>query len=75
MKAIFLGLLSSSLGLLAALHAAELPYPKNLPFPDGIQHVRVERSDSDKYKFLHDPAMEHHKAELFAARRNTKCHA
>jgi hypothetical protein len=46
---------------LAALHAAELP------FPDGIQHVRVERSDSDKYKFLHDPAIEVHKGELFAA--------
>ena len=67
MKAVFLGLLLSSLGLLAALHAAELPSPDGLPFPDGIEHVRVERSDSDKYKFLHDPAIEVHKGELFAA--------
>ena len=67
MKAVFLGLLLSSLGLLAALHAAELTSPDGLPFPDGIQHVRVERSDSDKYKFLHDPAIEVHKGELFAA--------
>ena len=29
--------------------------------------MRVERSDSDKYKFLHDPAIEVHKGELFAA--------
>lgn len=49
------------LASLAALPAADAP------FPDGIQHVRVETSDSDKYKFLHDPAIEHHKAELFAA--------
>ena len=46
---------------LAAVPAAELP------FPDGIQHVRVERSDSDQYKFLHDPAIEVHKGALFAA--------
>jgi hypothetical protein len=46
---------------LAALRADELP------FPDGIQHVRVESSDSDQYKFLHDPAIEVHKGELFAA--------
>ncbi|MCL4204783.1 MAG: glycoside hydrolase [Pirellulaceae bacterium] len=39
----------------------------DLPFPAGIEHVRVERSDSDKYQFLHDPAMESHRGELFAA--------
>lgn len=67
MKAVFSGLLLSSLGLLVALHAAVASSPDDLPFPDGIQHVRVERSDSDQYKFLHDPAIEFHKAELFAA--------
>ena len=46
---------------MAALHAAE---PS---FPDGIEHVRVERSDSERYQFLHDPAIEFHKGELFAA--------
>ena len=46
---------------LAALHAAEPP------FPAGIEHVRVERSDSDRYQFLHDPAIELHKGELFVA--------
>jgi len=46
---------------LAVLHAAEPA------FPDGIEHVRVERSDSDRYQFLHDPAIEFHKGELFAA--------
>ena len=46
---------------LAALHAAEPP------FPAGIEHVRVERSDSDRYQFLHDPAIEFHKGELFVA--------
>lgn len=47
--------------------AAVASSPNRLPFPDGIQPVRVERSDSDKYKFLHDPAIEVHKGELFAA--------
>jgi hypothetical protein len=56
---IFLGALL--LVPLAALHGADLL------FPDGIRHVRVERSDSDQYKFLHDPAIEVHKGELFAA--------
>ena len=37
------------------------------PFPAGIEHVLVERSDSDRYQFLHDPAIEFHKGELFAA--------
>ncbi|MFZ4767784.1 MAG: sialidase family protein [Roseimicrobium sp.] len=37
------------------------------PFPDGIEHVLVERSDSDRYQFLHDPAIEFHKGELFVA--------
>jgi len=50
--------------LLASLQAS---HADELPFPDGIQHVRVERSDSDKYKFLHDPAIEVHKGELIAA--------
>ena len=50
--------------LLAPLAAATAA---DLPFPAGIEHVRVERSDSDKYKFLHDPAMEAHRGELFAA--------
>jgi len=49
------------IGSLAELRADELPFPKN------IEHVRVERSDSDPYKFLHDPAIEFHKGELFAA--------
>ncbi|MBN2294733.1 MAG: exo-alpha-sialidase [Pirellulales bacterium] len=39
----------------------------DLTFPAGIEHVLVERSDSDKYEFLHDPAIEYHKRELFAA--------
>ena len=46
---------------MAWLHATE-PL-----FPTGIEHVRVERSDSDRYQFLHDPAIEFHKGELFAA--------
>jgi hypothetical protein len=49
------------LATLSAVHAAEPP------FPAGIKHVRVERSDSDSYQFLHDPAIEFHKGELFAA--------
>lgn len=39
----------------------------DLPLPAGIEHVRVERSDSDKYQFLHAPAMEPHLGDLFAA--------
>lgn len=54
-------LLLPFLAPLAVLRAADLP------FPDGIQHIRVERSDSDPYKFLHDPAIEVHQGELFAA--------
>jgi len=49
------------LSSLAALHAAEPA------FPAGLEHVRVERSDSDRYQFLHDPAIEFHKGELFAS--------
>jgi hypothetical protein len=58
-----------TLKLLAALLLAPraASAAADLPFPDGIQHVRVERSDSDKYKFLHDPAIEVHKGELLAA--------
>jgi len=52
----------------AALHA------EDLPFPDGIRHVRVERSDSDRYKFLHDPAIEFHEGVLFAAWYNCPEH-
>jgi len=52
----------------AGLHA------EDLPFPDGIQHVRVERSDSDRYHFLHDPAIEVHKGVLFAAWYNCPRH-
>ena len=48
--------------------------PSLLAFPDGIQHVRVERSDSDKYRFLHDSAMEAHRGELFAAWYNCPQH-
>jgi len=48
-------------------NGVETPAVADLGFPAGIQHVRVERSDSDKYKFLHDPAIEVHKGELFAA--------
>jgi len=52
----------------AGLHAADLP------FPDGIQHVRVERSDSDRYHFLHDPTITFHKGVLFAAWYNCPQH-
>lgn len=52
----------------AAVLAAELP------FPDDIRHVCVERSDSDRYRFLHDPAIEVHKGELFAAWYNCPEH-
>ena len=51
----------------AVLPAAEPTAGDKLPIPDGTQYVRVERSDSDNYKFLHDPAIEVHKGELFAA--------
>jgi hypothetical protein len=51
----------------ATLPAAEPVPHEDPPFPDRIQHVRVERSESDRYKFLHDPAIEVHKGELFAA--------
>lgn len=61
MKQILTFLTAILLAPLAALHAAE---PS---FPDGIEHVLVERSDSDRYQFLHDPAIEFHKGELFAA--------
>ena len=37
------------------------------PLPCGIEHVLVESGDSDRYQFLHDPAIEFHKGELFAA--------
>jgi hypothetical protein len=50
--------------------AALLPAPLRAaepPFPAAIRHVRVERSDSDPYQFLHDPAVEVHKGEIFAA--------
>jgi len=58
-----------TLTLLTALLFAPLTALRadELPFPEGIQHVRVERSDSDQYQFLHDPAIEVHKGELFAA--------
>jgi hypothetical protein len=61
MKPIFSLITALLLAPLASLHAAEPP------FPAGIEHVRVERSDSDRYQFLHDPAIEFHKGELFAA--------
>jgi hypothetical protein len=54
-------LIALLLAPLAALHAAELLLPA------AIEHVRIERSDSDRYQFLHDPAIEFHKGELFAA--------
>lgn len=38
-----------------------------LVFPEGIRHVRVERSDSDRYQFLHDPAIAVHRGVLHAA--------
>jgi hypothetical protein len=57
----FLTLLALLLTPLAVLRAADVT------FPTGIEHVRVERSDSDKYDFLHDPAIELHKGEVFAA--------
>ena len=41
------------------------------PFPCGIEHVLVESGDSDRYQFLHDPAIEFHKGELFAAWYNS----
>lgn len=47
---------------------------EDLPFPAGIQHVRVERSNSDRYHFLHDPAIEVHKGVLFAAWYNCPRH-
>lgn len=51
-----------------AIPPAAEPMPREAPpFPDGIQHVRVERSESDRYRFLHDPAIEVHDGELFAA--------
>ena len=50
--------------LLVPMDALDAAEP---PFPAGIEHVRVERSDSDRYQFLHDPAIEFHKGELFAA--------
>ncbi|NBV86372.1 MAG: hypothetical protein EBS01_08960 [Verrucomicrobia bacterium] len=46
------------------MHAAEPA------FPTGIEHVRVERSDSDRCQFLHDPVIEFHRGELFAAGYN-----
>lgn len=49
---------------LAALHAAEALVP------DGIEHVRVERSASDRCQFLHDPAVEFHEGKLSAAWNN-----
>jgi hypothetical protein len=52
MKPTFMLLAVLLLARLAAAAAAELP------FPAGIQHARVERSDSDKYQFLHDPAVQ-----------------
>ena len=61
MKPTFTLLTALLLAPLAALHAVEPP------FPAGIEHVRVERSDSDRYQFLHDPAIEFHKGDLFAA--------
>lgn len=57
------------LTLLAALLFSPLAaaHAEDLPFPEGIRHARVERSDSDRYAFLHDPAIEVHKGVLFAA--------
>lgn len=39
----------------------------DLAFPVGIEHLSVERSDSDRFHFLHDPAIAAHKGILFAA--------
>ena len=61
MKHILILLTALILVSFTALCAAEPP------FPAGIEHVLVERSDSDRYQFLHDPAIEFHKGELFAA--------
>lgn len=36
-------------------------------FPMGIEHAWVERSDSDRFRFLHDAAIEAHRGRLFAA--------
>ena len=60
-KDTFLSLLVLLLTWLTLLQAADVT------FPAGIEHVRVESSDSDRYEFLHDPAIELHKGEIFAA--------
>jgi hypothetical protein len=62
-------------GLLAAdsttftLWPSDRPFPavKELAFPEGMTHTVIERSDTDRYKFLHDPAIAAHKGVLFAA--------
>jgi hypothetical protein len=48
----------------------QAPAIAELAFPAHIQHVPVERSDTDdtdRFQFLHDPAIEFHLGRLFAA--------
>jgi len=50
------------------------PVSTDLAAPAGLEHVRVERSDTDRFKFLHDAAIERHKNVLFCAWYNCPEH-
>ncbi|MDR2704948.1 MAG: glycoside hydrolase [Planctomycetaceae bacterium] len=50
------------------------PIIEDLAFPNGIEHSIVENGLTDRYKFLHDPAIVCHKGTLYVAWYNCPEH-
>ncbi|HWS00152.1 MAG TPA: exo-alpha-sialidase [Prolixibacteraceae bacterium] len=47
----------------------KLPFPleENMPYPNGVSDIMVQRAGSDNFYFLHDAAIVEHKNVLYAA--------